>query len=619
MSKAFSIIVPVYNVKKYIRQCIESIQNQTFKDFEAIFIDDCGNDDSIKTVEVFAKNDERIKIIHHDKNLGLSAARNTGLRAAIGEYILCVDSDDWIENDCLEKIYTAFKLHNTNSIIFNGYKYYENRKKKDKGTLLQTHKGYFTFTPYNICKGSDFSWIKAYKRTSIIDNSIEWPVGLTFEDAEFYFKYFSRNPNTYIIDDCLYNYRERKGSIVTSGREGDVKLEDIFQVVRNIKDYYIEKGLYDRYKPALLELVGSRISLCRKIKNNYEKTVQLAKEILSEFDIKNNYVELKKTSSPIFSIIVPVYNVQNYIAQCIKSIQNQTFYDFEILVVDDCGTDCSMDIVKKFALDDARIKIIKHDRNLGLGAARNTGLDNATGEYVYYLDADDFIEDNTLELLYKEADETETDIVGCEWFLSFNKNERHMVQPKVSSGEELFIKMARGVIRWNLWLFMVKRSLYEDNNIRFIDKMNMGEDMMVMMKLALYSNKVSILNIPLYHYIQTKSDSLTRNWSKGYMDQITANVNEVERHVKGSYGDRFNKEINFLKLNIKLPLLISASTADYEKWMKWFPEANNSIMYNKDISLRTRMIQMFAYKRQYWLLKLYYYLIIRFVYGILYK
>ena len=118
MSKAFSIIVPVYNVKKYIRQCIESIQNQTFKDFEAIFIDDCGNDDSIKTVEVFAKNDERIKIIHHDKNLGLSAARNTGLRAATGEYILCVDSDDWIENDCLEKIYTAFKILPSLLIIF---------------------------------------------------------------------------------------------------------------------------------------------------------------------------------------------------------------------------------------------------------------------------------------------------------------------------------------------------------------------------------------------------------------------------------------------------------------------------------------------------------------------
>lgn len=325
----------------------------------------------------------------------------------------------------------------------------------------------------------------------------------------------------------------------------------------------------------------------------------------------------------LISVIIPVYNASDCLNRCFESIIRQTYRNLEILFVDDCSSDASEAIIhlfmKKHDVSDLKIKCIHHEYNKGVAAARNTGLDNATGEYVYYLDADDYIEDNTLDLLYKEADETGAEIVGCEWLLSFNKNERHMIQPNASNGEELFIKMARGVARWNLWLFMVKRSLYEDNNIRFTEKMNMGEDMMVMMKLALYANKVSILNIPLYHYIQTKSDSLTRHWSKGYMVQITANVNEVERHVKGSYGDRFNKEINFLKLNIKLPLLISASTADYEKWMKWFPEANDSIMYNKDIALRTRMLQVFAYKRQYWLLRLYYYSVIKIVYGILYR
>lgn len=325
----------------------------------------------------------------------------------------------------------------------------------------------------------------------------------------------------------------------------------------------------------------------------------------------------------LISVIIPVYNAADCLNRCFESIIRQTYRNLEILFVDDCSNDdsesCIRSFMKRHEVSDLKIKCIHHEYNRGVAAARNTGIDNATGEYVYYLDADDYIEDNTLELLYKEADETEADIIGCEWFLSFNKNERHMVQPKVSSGEELFIKMARGVARWNLWLFMVKRSLYKDNNIRFIEKMNMGEDMMVMMKLALYSNKVSILNIPLYHYIQTKSDSLTRNWSKGYMDQITANVHEVERHVKGNYGNRFDKEINFLKLNIKLPLLISSSVADYEIWMKWFPEANDSIMYNKDISLRTRLLQLLACKRQYLLLQLYYYIVIKFVYGVIYK
>ena len=85
------------------------------------------------------------------------------------------------------------------------------------------------------------------------------------------------------------------------------------------------------------------------------------------------------------------------------------------------------------------------------------------------------------------------------------------------------------------------------------------------------------------------------------------------------YNLYFDKEIKFLKLNIKLPLLISSSAADYEKWMKWFPEANDSIMYNKDISLRTRLLQLLACKRQYWLLQLYHYIVIKFVYGVIYK
>lgn len=323
------------------------------------------------------------------------------------------------------------------------------------------------------------------------------------------------------------------------------------------------------------------------------------------------------------SLIIPVYNAASCINRCFDSLIRQSYRNLEILFIDDCSTDDSEKQIKFFMekseVSDLYIKCIHHEYNKGVAAARNTGLDNATGDYIYYLDADDYIEDNAVELMVGEIEKANADIVGCEWFLSFNKNERYMVQPKVWNGKELFIKMARGIARWNLWLFMVKRSLYEDNGIRFIEKMNMGEDMMVMMKLSLNADRVSVINMPLYHYIQTKTDSLTKNWSNGYKNQINSNVEEVERYVKNNYGNMFDMELNFLKLNIKLPLLISHSTESYIKWNKWFPEANCYIMANKDIALRTRLLQLFADKRQYWLLKLYYYIVIKFVYGILYK
>lgn len=332
---------------------------------------------------------------------------------------------------------------------------------------------------------------------------------------------------------------------------------------------------------------------------------------------------MKEYIKGLVSIVIPIYNASAVIQKCLESINRQTYRKLEILFVDDCCTDDSMDKLNDFLrqnITDLKIKCIHHERNRGVAAARNTGLNNATGEYIYYLDADDFMEDNTIELMYREAEKSQADIIGCEWYLSFQKNERHIIQADANNGNELFVKMARGVMRWNLWLFLVRRSLYEQNPIRFMEGMNMGEDMMVMMKLALCSGKTVIIHIPLYHYVQTKSDSLTKTWSTGYQKQINANVKEVEKYISIHYGNTcLIKELDFLKLNIKLPFLISLSWRDYKRWQLWFPEVNVSIMGNKDLSLRTRLLQLAASKHLYGLVWLYNFLVLKSVYGIIYK
>jgi len=126
----FSIIVPIYKVEKYIKQCMQSILNQTYKDFEVICVDDCGKDNSMKIVEKMAQNDNRIIILHHDKNKGLSAARNTGFEIAKGEYTLFVDSDDWLETNCLEVLEYHFSQVDIESITFDAYRYDDNKHKR---------------------------------------------------------------------------------------------------------------------------------------------------------------------------------------------------------------------------------------------------------------------------------------------------------------------------------------------------------------------------------------------------------------------------------------------------------------------------------------------------------
>ena len=324
------------------------------------------------------------------------------------------------------------------------------------------------------------------------------------------------------------------------------------------------------------------------------------------------------------SVIIPVYNASATLGGCLDSLNRQTIQRFELLFIDDSSTDRSLDILMSYAeqysTGDFVVKVLRHERNRGVAAARNTGLEYATGEYVYYVDADDFIEPDTLECLLKEAQEKELDIVGHEWFLTFKSDERYMKQPLFVTPDEALRQMMCGVMRWNLWLFLVRRSLYVENNIRFIEGMNMGEDMMVMMKLFACAKRVAIINRAFYHYGQSNSGSLTKTYSAEHIRQVTNNVQEAERFISASsYAGLLSEFIPLLKLNIKLPLLITDDESRYRQWTEWFPEANGYVMKDKRLPLRTRLLQLVAVKRYDFLLKLYYRFVFKLVYGVIYK
>lgn len=338
----------------------------------------------------------------------------------------------------------------------------------------------------------------------------------------------------------------------------------------------------------------------------------------------NQLLSKRSNLYPLVSVIVPVYNAEGMLHFSFNSLLRQTMGDFEVIVVDDCSTDGSASIVNETIASSMRqdisIVLLRHENNRGVAAARNSGLDAATGKYIYYVDADDRIEPYTLEKLVREAESAGADIVGHNWYLSFEGNERKMHEPGFANPSEALRLMMAGAMRWNLWLFLVKRSLYDDNSIRFLEGINMGEDMMVMFKLFAKAGKVSFIGEAFYHYMQTNASSLTKTYSEEHIRQVTANVTEVEKYLNGSrYSEELNAYICFLKLNIKLPLLISSDQSRYEQWTNWFPEANFQIMHNNYLPLRTRLLQLAAGKRQFWLVRLYYRIVVKFMYGIIYK
>lgn len=326
--------------------------------------------------------------------------------------------------------------------------------------------------------------------------------------------------------------------------------------------------------------------------------------------------------NPKVSVIIPMYNVMGKLQKCVQSLCSQTLSNIELVFVDDCSPDnCQEELRQLLDLyqnNTIRVLIEKHEKNRGVAAARNTGVAKATGEFIYYVDADDYIEPNTLELLYLKAVQDNLDIVGCEWFLTYCKSERHVGMPDTKTGLEMFHLMTNGVMRWNLWLFLVKRSLYVENGIHFVSGMNMGEDMMVMMKLSLCAKRTGVIHIPLYHYVQTNSNSLTKNY-QSYKRQITSNIESLEKFMNDNGFCDYHQQIDKLKLAVKLPLLISSKKEDFEEWTNWFCDSNYLATQKYGISFRTYLLQMAAIRRQFWYIKLYYFFIIKFIYGIIYK
>lgn len=155
------------------------------------------------------------------------------------------------------------------------------------------------------------------------------------------------------------------------------------------------------------------------------------------------------------SVIVPIYKVEKFIVKCAESLLSQTLEDVEFIFVDDASPDNSIkllkDSIKKFPQRKGQVKIITHEQNKGLPAARNTGLSIASGDYIFHCDSDDFVDADMLETFYNAAKTDDVDIIWCDWYLSFEHNERYMKQPSYSSPMDALKGMLSGAMKFTVW------------------------------------------------------------------------------------------------------------------------------------------------------------------------
>lgn len=211
-----SVVIPVYNVEKYLAQCLDSVVKQTLKDIEIICINDGSTDRSLDILNEFAGKDARIKIINKE-HVGLSAGRNKGLELAQGEYVSFIDSDDWVNENFLEALYNAAKKYNSDIASGSIVRVTGNRKrnkliyKKEEFTKDTDKKNELTNIPIY-----SYVWNKIYKREILIANNIKFPDGRVYEDVIWSIKAVYYADGVVTVPEATYYYRKNPTSIMSS-------------------------------------------------------------------------------------------------------------------------------------------------------------------------------------------------------------------------------------------------------------------------------------------------------------------------------------------------------------------------------------------------------------------
>ncbi len=248
-SPKISIVIPVYNVESYVDECIRSVVNQTFSDIEIIVVDDCGTDNSMAIVEKYAKTDNRIKIVRHKKNSGLSASRNTGIEHSSAPYLMFCDSDDFYDPTMCQEMFNAIEQSGSDIAMCGTnviYEADEEFRTSDITNYSIKYTGTHNVTNDIIDACNVNVWNKIYKKSKLQEHQLEYPVGLKYEDAYFFKMYMLWAKNITFIDKQLYNYRRRVGSIMNQTlKKCDNSAIDHLKIAIACFDYMKKHKKYD--------------------------------------------------------------------------------------------------------------------------------------------------------------------------------------------------------------------------------------------------------------------------------------------------------------------------------------------------------------------------------------
>lgn len=604
MKTKVSVILPAYNVEDYIEECLDSLLNQTLKEIEIICVDDGSTDGTLDILHQYEKRDGRVKVLQQ-QNQFAGVARNNGMKYATGEYIIFLDSDDFFEGTMLEKMYEEGKRVNADLVLCGGRIFDDSTKEiKPAPWYLKTQilpqELPFSYKDTNgelLNAISPAPWTKLFKRTFVEESGLQFQPFQNSNDVYFIFVAVCTSERITYVDEPFINYR--KG--MTTNLQSKKHLAPLCFLDAYCSAYktLVSKGVYEYVKKGFKSSV---ISGCLYNYNSYDSTdVKSRNTLLEAFceerfielnlfsDEKTEYADWKKycrlkgmiesyswkkqldetcahiettcliknnaSANPKVSIIIPCYNVENYVESCVDSILQQTLSDIEVICINDGSIDATESVLLEIAKKDARVSVLTQ-KNAGQGTARNAGVKCAKGEYLYFMDSDDLLDSDALEYLYNTSVEKSLDVLYFDGNSFYDTEELEELKPNYDgyyirkydyshceTGLDLLVEMKKySEYRHSPCLQFIRREYFMKNDLWFLQGV-WYEDNSFTFKTMVLAEKVAHINRAFFNRRVRENSVVTSSakfihvyglfYNYIYMLRFTESMNFSSRHEVG--------------------------------------------------------------------------------------
>ena len=304
------------------------------------------------------------------------------------------------------------------------------------------------------------------------------------------------------------------------------------------------------------------------------------------------------------SVIVPVYNTEIYLRKCLESLVHQTLHDFEVIIVNDGSTDSSSTIIAEYMQKYPYIKAF-NKQNGGMSSARNVGLDYATGEYIAFVDSDDYVEMTFLERMYEKIKETESDVVICGYY-AITEKDRELIKchMNLSPDQKVEFLLSPPMV----WNKMFKKEIFD--KLRFKQDI-FYEDLDICLKMVNYINRVSFVDDALYdYYVQHSGSVMTQKSFNNHLLDIFTVLEENKKLLEGTYY----REMEYIYI-IHLLRTATLRFLDYPNTLEYLVKINNTMsntfpnwrenQYYNETSIKVKLICFLATHRMYFILKIF--------------